>query len=207
LFQLASIDTTASHTSAWYMANAYQPGDAVFPTSPVPSGCTTDWNPLSNATNAIPSYDKYGYSLNHNGNGYKVSAFVGNPNGATSIYDSSKGDFATTSPTSAYNWGLAAWDEVDWVAEAIRSDSNYSSRTGDSSGPIPITIYTIGYTGSGGTDYGLLQKIANVQGCKVNGLSCYNNNQPAGLYVQASDKTALANAFSAIATAILRLAR
>jgi Flp pilus assembly protein TadG len=208
-FQMASLDTTATHTSAWYMANGSSTqGDAASPPfNPAPSGCSSSgWSALGNIS-AIPSFDKYGYSLNKNGSGYLVSALVGNPRGLTSIYDSSKGGFVTTSPTSGYQWGLAAWDEVDNAAEAIRTDSNYASRTGDTGGPMPITIYTVGYTGTGGTDYGLLQKVANVQGCKVNGISCYNNAQPAGLYIQASDKTSLANAFSVIATAILRLAR
>ena len=69
-----------------------------------------------------------------------------------------------------------------------------------------ITIYTIGYTGDGGTDYGLLQKVANMAASSANGYSTYNNAEPAGLYIQASNTTALSNAFSSIATAILRLA-
>jgi hypothetical protein len=42
-------------------------------------------------------------------------------------------------------------------------------------------------------------------GSSANNYSTYNDNEPPGLYVQASDTTALANAFSTIATAILRL--
>lgn len=202
-YQLASIDpNTSTHTSAWYMS--HPTGDYVSPSPATPeAGCSSGgWEPLNNLS-AIPSFDKHGYSLGPNGNGYRVSAFVNNPNGATSLYTGTA--FSTASPTSAYQWGLAAWDEVDQVAEAIRSDANYANRAGDTS-PMIITIYTIGYTGNGGTDYGLLQKIANIHGCAVNGFSCYNNIEPAGLYIQASDKTALANAFSTIATAILRLA-
>ncbi len=204
LYQLASLDTTSAHDAKWQMQSPT--GDHVIPTNPSPAGCTgsSGWSSLNNLS-AIPSFDKYGYSLSPNGNGYKVSAFVNNPHGATSIYNGTA--FKTTDPSDPYQWGLASWDQVDNVAEAIRTDANSSSRTGDTSGPMSITIYTVGYTGSGGTDYGLLQKIANVQGCKVNGINCYNNAEPAGLYIQASDKTALANAFSAIATAILRLAR
>ncbi len=203
LFQLASLDTAGTHTSAWYMANPS--GDFVSPSPSTPEASCSGggWNPLSNLS-AIPATDKYGYSLGPNGNGYKVSAFVNNPNSATSIYTGTA--FSTASPTSAYQWGLAAWDEVDQVAEAIRTDANYVNRTGDTS-PMTITIYTIGYTGNGGTDYGLLQKIANVNGCNVNGYACYNNTQQAGLYVQAANPTALANAINTIATAILRLAR
>jgi len=173
------------------------------------NGCSssTGWTSMDNIT-AIPTKDKYGYSLGQNGSvGYLASSIVGGS--ATSIYRTGSG-YGAFNPNAtsnlAYQWGLAGWDEVDNVAEAIRSDSNFSNRTGDST-PMSITIYTVGYTGNGGTDSGLLSKIANVQGCKFNGYNCYNNAQPPGLYIQASDKTALANAFSAIATAILRLAR
>jgi hypothetical protein len=196
-YQLASMDSSGN-TSQWYMS--HPTGDYVSPNPSKPeSGCrSSGWNPLSNLS-AIPSYDKYGYSLGPNGNGYTDSAFVNNPNGLTSIYNGTA--FSTSSPTSAYQWGLASWDEVDQVAKAIRSDANYPNRAGDTNS-MSITIFTVGYTGNGGTDYGLLQKVANVPG-----LAFYNSSQPAGLYIQASDKTALANAFSIIATAILRLAR
>jgi len=202
-FQLASLDTASTHTSNWYMKNPT--GDYVSPPN-YPSSdnnCNDNgWNSPLNNLSAIPSTDKYGYSLSPNGNGYKLSAFTGNPNGATSIFTGT--GFSTSNPGSAYQWGLAAWDDVDQVAEAIRSDANYPNRTGDTS-PMTITIFTVGYTGNGGTDYGLLEKIANVNGCLVKTYSCYNNNEPAGLYVQASNKTALSNAFSIIASAILRL--
>jgi len=200
-YQMASLDTNSGHTSAWYMANPS--GDYVSPSPSTPEkNCkSTGWNPLNNLSK-IPSFDKYGYSLSPNGSGYQLSAFVNNPNGLTSIYNGTA--FSTSNATSAYQWGLASWDEVDQVAQAIRTDANYANRSGDTS-PMPITIYTVGYTGDGGTDYGLLEKIANIQGCSVNGISCYNDNQQSGIYIQASNKTALANAFSVIATAILRL--
>jgi Flp pilus assembly protein TadG len=204
-YQLASIDpNTGSHTSAWYMANPT--GDYVAPNPSTPENGCGGWNPLNNLS-AIPSIDKYGYSLAMNtnpggtGSGYKVSNFVGNPHGATSLYNGTA--FSTASPTSAYQWGLASWDEVDNVAEAIRSDSNYTTR-GETS-PMPITIYTIGYTGNGGTDNGLLQKIANVAACNVNGYACSVSTEQQGIYAEASDADAISNAFNVILTAILRL--
>jgi Flp pilus assembly protein TadG len=195
--QLASLDPGATHTSVWYMSNPS--GDDVLPSPTSPeSGCAS-WNGTTNL-NAIPSSDKYGYSLNPNGNGYKLSSIVNG--GAASAYNGTA--FSTTSPSNAYQWGLAGWSQVDNVAEAIRSDSNYVTR-GDAT-PMAITIFTVGYTGNGGTDQGLLSKVANVKGCTFNTYSCYVNTEQSGLYVQASDKTQLANAFSTIATAILRLA-
>jgi Flp pilus assembly protein TadG len=201
LYQISSLDTTSGDDSVWQMKTPLGGQNINPPTMPAPAGCkSTGWSSLANLS-AIPVLDKYGYPLNTLG--YHVSAIV---NGSdSSVYNGT--EFDKTQTTSGYHWGLAVWNEVDNVAQAIRTDANYANRTGDSDGPIPITIYTIGYTGNGGTDYGLLEKVANVQGCKVNSISCYNNTEPAGLYIQASDKTSLANAFSAIATAILRLAR
>ena len=62
------------------------------------------------------------------------------------------------------------------------------------------------YTGNGGTDNGLLRKIANINGCNISGYNCYNDTEQGGLYVEANDPTQLANAFVTIASAILRLA-
>ena len=205
-YQLASLDTNASHTSNWYMGSPTGDYVSPVPTTPETSCNAGGWNPLNNLS-AIPSTDKYGYPLGMNtnpsgtGNGYKLSSFVGNPHGATSLYTGTA--FSTTSPTDAYQWGLAAWNEVDNVAQAIRADSNYTAR-GETS-PMPITIYTIGYTGNGGTDIGLLQKIANVAACKVNGYSCVVTGQQQGIYAQASNADAISNAFNVILTAILRL--
>jgi Flp pilus assembly protein TadG len=207
-YYLASLDS--SHSSKYYMsapsADFVQPSSWPY-TSNTNLCSSSGWSSMGNIT-ALPTKDKYGYSLAQNGSvGYLASSIV---NGSTtSIYrtGSGYGGFnANATSNLGYQWGLAGWDEVDNVAEAIRSDSNYSNRTGDTA-PMSITIYTVGYTGNGGTDRGLLSKVANIQACTFNGYSCYNNAQPAGLYIEASDKTALANAFSAIATAILRLAR
>jgi Flp pilus assembly protein TadG len=202
-YQLASLDPNPSDTSTWYMSHPI--GDYVPPSPSTPeTKCNSSgWNPLNNLS-AIPATDKYGYSLGPNGNGYKVSAIVGNSSGLTSIYNGT--GFSTSNPTDPYQWGLASWDEADQTAEAIRSDANYPNRAGDTSGPMKITIFTVGYTGNGGTDYGLLEKIANVSGCSVNGLSCFVNTEQSGIYVQASNPTQLANAFVTIASAILRLA-
>jgi Flp pilus assembly protein TadG len=209
-YQLASIDpNTSTHTSAWYMANPT--GDYVSPNPSTPeNGCSSGgWNSGLSNLSTIPLVDKYNYSVAMNtnpsgtGNGYKLSSFVGNPSGATSLYTGTS--FSASDPSSAYQWGLASWNEVDNVAQAIRSDSNYANR-GETS-PMPITIYTIGYTGNGGTDVGLLQKIANVAACNVNGYSCAITTQQQGLYAQASNASEIANAFDVILTAILRLSR
>lgn len=200
---LESLDSGSS--SNYFMGNpASEP--AFGNTDPAQVGCNVSgWGSLTSNFNGIPKQDRYGYSLQKNGVGYKASAIV---NGSTSsVYNGTDINFSsTTQHKYAYYWGLVQWNEADQVAEAIRTDANYPNRTGDTS-KMSTTIYTIGYTGNGGTDYGLLQKIANMPGSTANGYSTYNNSEPPGLYIEASDKTQLANAFVTIATAILRLAR
>jgi Flp pilus assembly protein TadG len=205
--QLASLDTAALHTPWWYMANPLFDASLPIPTAPELNCTPSGWNDGLTNLSAIPATDKYGYSLGPDGNGYKVSSFTNSPSGATSIYTAGGGGFvAAGNQANQYQWGLAAWDEADQAAEAIRTDSNYANRTGDTS-PMTITIYTIGYSGNGGTDRGLLKKIANINGCNVNGYSCSMIGQQPGLYAEAADPTALSNAINTIATAILRLAR
>lgn len=197
LYLLASLDTTASHTSSWYMQNA---GSEPTQTGGAEASCS---NFPGNALKAIPSVDRFGYNLGPNMSTGSAGYLYSLTTDSTKIYNGTA--WNTSDPTKNYQWGLAAWDEVDNVAEAIRTDANYANRTSDTS-PMSIQIMTIGYSGdSGGTDAGLLQKIANVSGCSSNSLSCYINNEPSGLYVQAANGTELANAMSTILSAILRL--
>jgi Flp pilus assembly protein TadG len=210
-YQLASL--YPSETSASWMGdptNDMSISAADSTVDIVPStglaGCSkSGWNSVSNLS-YIPSFDKYGHSLNALTTGgvagYNFSLIVGDPN-ATKI--NSSGNYDNTKPSQAYQWGLAGWNEVDNVANDIRNDSNYAAR-GETS-PMPITIYTIGYTGNGGTDSGLLTKIANIYGCTVNTYSCVNTTQKQGLYAQASNADEISNAFNTILTAILRLSR
>ena len=65
-----------------------------------------------------------------------------------------------------------------------------------------ITIFTIGYLGNGGTDDGLLKRVANDKSAVG-----YDNTQATGRYIPASDKNALANAFDTLASIILRLSQ
>ncbi len=195
LFNLASLDS--SNSSSWYMAHAASESGQ---TGGAEAGCS---NFPGSALNAIPSVDRFGYALSPNTETGSAGYLYSLTTDGTKIYNGTA--WNTSSPSSNYQWGLAAWDEVDNVAKAIRTDSNYASRTGDTS-PMSIQIMTIGYSGdSGGTDAGLLQKVANVSGCTSNGLSCYMNTEPAGLYVQAANGAQLSNAMSTILSAILRL--
>jgi hypothetical protein len=66
-----------------------------------------------------------------------------------------------------------------------------------------VSIYVIGYTGSGGSpDTYLLKRLANTKDS-----SNYNSSWQVGQYVEAADTDALAQAFQAVAASILRLAQ
>jgi hypothetical protein len=92
------------------------------------------------------------------------------------------------------------WNAAFNAAKSARTDANYANRAGDTQ-PMNIAIYTIGYTNNAGTDQGLLQAIANDKNSPV-----YSASQPTGLYLVASNPTSLADAFTVVASAILRLA-
>ncbi len=90
---------------------------------------------------------------------------------------------------------------MDWAAKNARTDANRGNRTGDTT-TMPIAIYAVGYTRNGGCDDGLLRRVANDKSS-----SDYDPSQATGIYVQASNKAALAAAFNTIASAILRLSQ
>ncbi|MGB9455690.1 MAG: pilus assembly protein [Bryobacteraceae bacterium] len=195
LYDLASLDGT--QTSSYYMSHA---SAETSQTGGNEAGCSSF---PGSALKAIPSVDRFNYNLSPNMSTGSAGYLYSLTTDGTKIYSGTA--WSTSSPSSNYQWGLAAWDEVDNVAEKIRQDANYASRAGDTS-PMSIEIMTIGYSGnSGGTDAGLLQKIANVSGCTSNGLNCYINTEPSGLYVQAANGTQLSNAMSTVLSAILRL--
>jgi Flp pilus assembly protein TadG len=208
----ASSDTT--QTAAWWMANSWinnTQGDSE-PGAPVPNtpegGCNNIYSdysgkPSSNFQTSgktdlkqVPNIDGWGNSMD--GTAYTNSA----------VYDSS-GSVATpytgaldhTQVTNPSDWALASWNETDTTANNIRNDSNRVNRAGDTENIMP-TIYTIGYEGDGGVDQGLLLRIANDKSS-----SSYNGSQATGMYIPASNTSALATAFTTVASAILRLSK
>lgn len=199
---LASSDTT--HTAKWWMGtdhskNPWAAWDADDPSPSTPyNGCTglSNGSTPDNYINKIPNADLWGNALT--GNGYSNSHITGGA--ATSVHTS--GDLDQTLYDRSYHWALAMWNAVDNASESIRNDANLANRTGDTGGNMNIAIYAIGYTGNGGCDDGLLKRVANDKSA-----TGYDSTQRTGIYVSASDKTGLANAFNVIASAILRLAR
>ena len=106
-----------------------------------------------------------------------------------------------TKKTTASDWALAAWNGVDNTATNIRNDSNLANRSGDTQNMM-VAIYAIGYLGNGGVDQGLLVRVANDKSS-----TSYSGAQSTGVYVPASNADALANAFTVVGAAILRLSQ
>jgi hypothetical protein len=217
LFLLASTDPDTTHTATWWMSNGSTSvaKDVAAPNPATPfSGCTglsgpgttpwsTQWTNIHGSgtdLSQIPSKDMYGnLTTIGTNNGYKNSHMVGTSAPVTSIYDGTLLD--RTQKTDDYHWGLAMWDAADWAAKNARLDANRLNRVGDTT-TMPIAIYAIGYTGTLGCDDGLLKRIANDKSS-----TDYDPAQATGIYVQASNKAALAAAFNTIASAILRLSQ
>ena len=129
--------------------------------------------------NTMPTQTIWGDSTS-DGTAYKSSA---NYSGLT---------YSTSSPNIQGNVGIAAWNATDNVGKRILADTNLN-----------VSIYVIGYTGSGGNpDTYLLKRLANTKDS-----SNYNTSWQVGQYVEAADTDALAQAFQAVAASILRLAQ
>ncbi|HTS65940.1 MAG TPA: VWA domain-containing protein [Candidatus Acidoferrales bacterium] len=207
LYQLYSTDSTATHTTTWYLAN---PGSTTRTINPANGGgCTSPFNSstgtpgdISSTTDfgKIPNFDAWGNNMY--GTAYMTASQFVDANGntitnqlpATTTFDEKQ-------YTSGTHWSLAFWNAADSAGTRIRTDANLANRTGDTQN-MAIAIYVIGYAGNGGIDQGLLKRIANDKTCPT-----YDSTQPTGLFVLSGNTTALQNAFNTVYTAILRLAR
>jgi Flp pilus assembly protein TadG len=126
----------------------------------------------------IPTNDIYGNATV----GYKPSyTFTSGP------YN---GQIRTDSPLAIR---YAAMNAADSISSQIRSDTTYN-----------IVTYTIGLAGNENIpmDTDFLERIANDPRA-----SNYNSSQPQGMFALATDNASLADAFNAIASQILRLAK
>jgi hypothetical protein len=204
LYLLASRDTTASHDAVWYVGIN---GAGYSVDTPVSTGCgglrpvPGSLGGSSTDFSQIPPSDMWGNSMS--GNAYKTASqfvdasgnTVTNPLSVATTYDAAQ-------KTSGDMWALSFWNSVDSAANRIRADVNRPSRVPADANNMAIAIYVIGYSGNGGVDQGLLKRVANDKTS-----SAYDATQATGIYVPAGNKTALANAFNTIYTAILRLAK
>jgi len=201
VFQLASSNTT--DTAAWWMSHADADENAV-----ITNVAGDPFNNCGDITgnnfydtnrtdlSQLPNIDGWGNSMD--GTAYTNSYEVDSNGHIASSYT---GTLDHTKPTTAMDWALAAWNGVDNTANNIRNDINLANRAGDTQNMM-VAIYTIGYEGDGGVDQGLLLRLANDKSS-----SSYNGNQSTGMYVPASNTDELANAFSTIGSAILRLSQ
>lgn len=191
---LSSTDTSKSQT--YWLGN---PGSDVGVTHIAPatappslSGCTA----LGNGTFGlddlakIPPVDRFGNSTS--GIAYTLGMAHAAPCNVT--YD-------PTRPTSACHMGIAIWNAADNVGKTIRTQASMGSLPAPT-GMLPITIFTIGYTGNGGTDAVLLKRLANTQDS-----TSYAATEQVGEYIQVDTAANLSAAFSQIASSLLRLAK
>lgn len=212
MFGIGSRDPNTSHSATWWMnnGNTNEPMDAVYPNPTTPfNNCTGLINNNDNSQNTtiptylskIPAADRYGNDLTgaSTGNGYTNSHITKGNGGTLSVYKAGV-PLDRTKVNIDYHWGLAMWNAADSAAARIRADVNLANRAGDSQN-MQVAIYAIGYRGSGGIDDGLLKRIANDKAS-----SSYDATKATGIYVPASNPSALSAAFDTIASVILRLA-
>jgi Flp pilus assembly protein TadG len=194
LFTLSAYDN--NHTLAWWLANpgtgVIGTGDLVQPNPSTPFNNCLGFGNLANFLvpdmTKIPPYDYYGTSTN--GSAY-TQATLNLPDGSSTqpysgvVYD-------PTALTNGNTGGIAAWNTTDNIGQIIRSQTAMQ----------PITIYTIGYSGDGGTDAALLKRLANTQDA-----ASYNSSQGTGVYIQVNSADQLGAAFNTIAGQLLRLSK
>ena len=176
-------DSTDTHTTAYWMTYTGKPDETVGSGNlkSAVAGCNNlnQSSPNFADLNTMPTQTIWGDSTS-DGTAYKSSA---NYSGLT---------YSTSSPNIQGNVGIAAWNATDNVGKRILADTNLN-----------VSIYVIGYTGSGGNpDTYLLKRLANTKDS-----SNYNTSWQVGQYVEAADTDALAQAFQAVAASILRLAQ
>ncbi|MGP8247080.1 MAG: pilus assembly protein TadG-related protein [Bryobacteraceae bacterium] len=153
----------------------------------------TNYNLYHSSTNyvtGIPAYDIYGNSTS--GTAYQYATL--NQSNGTSTSPYSAGSYSATAITSANTLPIASWNAVDNVGNTIRSQTAMNQ----------ITIYSIGFSGDGGVDAGLLNRLANTPAAQPSGV---NTSQPQGQYIQVDSVSQLVSAFQLVASYILHLSK
>jgi hypothetical protein len=182
LYLLSLYDT--SHTLTWWLGNPTQDFYNSSSPSAAISNCHGLYGVFGDSRNnlsdlaSIPPTDIYGNSTTNSF--YNLGLAY---NGTT--YD-------VNQPNNAYHLGIACWNATDNVGRTIRTQTAMN----------PVAIYTIGYSGNGGTDEALLKRLANTQDG-----SSYDPTQQTGMYIHVASADQLTPAFAAVASALLRLAK
>jgi len=181
------LSSQGTNTALWWMQNASKDELPISPATPIagcaylqakgiPNGTKTDLTDLAH----IPTYDLYNNSTT---DPFYTQSW---------LYQQTPVTYDPTQVTSQYHLGIASWNAADNAGTTIRTQTAMS----------PIIIYTIGYTGDGGVDTALLERLANSQGSPS-----YNATQPTGVYVVANSSADVLAAFYTVASSILRLAK
>jgi len=184
LYLLANRDT---NTALWWMQNASKDLLPISPATPVAGCAYLQGKGISNGTKTdltdlahFPTYDLYNNSTTDS---FYTQSW---------LYQQTPVTYDPTQVTSQYHLGIASWNAADNAGTTIRTQVAMN----------PIVIYTIGYTGDGGVDTALLQRLANSQDSPS-----YNATQPTGVYVVANSSADVLAAFYTVASSILRLAQ
>jgi len=151
----------------------------------------------------IPTQDLYGYSTA--GLGFTNSVLYD----GTSTWQPNTASYNPATPATVSNTGgvwdgngnhyalpymiaAASWNVTDAVGKAVRTQNIMN----------PITIFTIGYSGNGGTDTGLLNRLANTPTS-----TSFVASEPLGKFYLVNSTAGLQAAFSQVASSILRLSQ
>jgi len=178
----------------------------------------TNINPNYMDLKYLPPWDLYGNATTDLGQGHTISDIVA-PKGTTPQSFPS-GTAYTASVNSVPSNGLsvagkvnsdagggaqlqiAAWNAVDNAANNIRNltDTNGTAMN--------VTIYTIGYTGDGGTDGALLMRVANdVNQLASYGSTLYSASQRPGSFYEADNDAGISSAFNKIKGLLLEISK
>jgi Flp pilus assembly protein TadG len=194
--RLASFD--ASNSLSWWLgsngASDMTQGDP----STAFTGCgylkANDANNDLKDLAKIPDHDLYGN--NTNSLAFTNSVMYD----GTNVYTPNTFSYNNLAPTNPNMVAAASWNATDAIGKTIRTQVAMNQ----------IQIFTIGYSGNaGGTDIGLLQRLANTPppGSGIlTGSTSYVSTEPIGKFFLAKTQADLIPAFSAIASSLLRLA-
>jgi Flp pilus assembly protein TadG len=187
LARLASFDT--SQTLTWWLGSTGTSDMTKGDPSSAFTGCVyladSGSNDLLDVAK-IPDYDLYGYSTG--GMGYTNSVLFD----GTHTWQPNTTSYVNTAPTTAYNLAAASWNLTDTIGKTIRTQNLMNQ----------IQIFTIGYSGNGGTDVGLLNRLANTPTS-----TSFVATEPIGKFYLVNSTSQLIGAFNSVASSLLRLAQ
>jgi Flp pilus assembly protein TadG len=145
------------------------------------TGSTNDLKDLAR----IPDFDIYGYSTG--GMGFTNSVLFD----GTNTWQPNTTSYDKMAPTNPYMLAAASWNLTDTIGKAIRTQTAMNQ----------IQIFTIGYSGNGGTDIGLLNRLANTPQS-----TSFVATEPIGKFYLVNSTSQLISAFNSVASSLLRLA-